>query len=725
MLTGSLPFPGRTPAQLAKQHTLSEPNLNQLSEEDRPIVRKALGKSPGDRFSSCREFIFALRSIGQTEAESSKLPRLGKDLQPFDQRDNDDTKSVSLLDTKHLEDPVICRATQVLSDVKNTIDLSAPSNEKRPTGKSLGFPRVDSTIEDIDTPELKDSMPHGAIPTLFVGVGGMGIRMLRAIRNQANALNPHAGNSMAWLAIDTERETLKAPCDGEHEDCLSSEEKLHIPLRRPNQYREESQALLQWVSRRWLYNIPRSLQTRGFRPLGRIAIVDHADEVFSTLQQRLHWLSTTTCTPADAPRPIRVVILAGMSGGTGGGTIIDLAQAVRSICQEHSQETVIHGVLGSTFHNGSTDSLAAANMYSLLTELTHTQLHGNCGESSPPGLASRYELPQRPFDEIYVIRIPTRSDRTNCDFAMQSIADYLLLESSGTIGLGMDAMRKMPEDSADPTLMCSFSCVNIGQLANSSISIHQQQLINAIVERWKKQGEVNKDNHARHFGDYANSQFAHAVFAHFPVVIDSSNEATDEIENAKRDKTRSEKIKCIANAFLQFIESCGSENTNDQPLLDSPEVLSASNCVVSMVCMILKSNELQEDEVVQRLSDGLSDQVKQILANSSVANPAQVATGALSLLDGGPLRCGFQRRTMLIAPSNQQNIALLDAFIERCPTLSCYRTTVADSHLLREGSHLHPLHLGARLAESYPDIDEAGGRLHTRSDITWHDLRSL
>lgn len=41
MLTGSLPFPGRTPAQLAKQHTLSEPNLNQLSEADQRIVGRA------------------------------------------------------------------------------------------------------------------------------------------------------------------------------------------------------------------------------------------------------------------------------------------------------------------------------------------------------------------------------------------------------------------------------------------------------------------------------------------------------------------------------------------------------------------------------------------------------------------------------------------------------------------------------------------------------------
>ncbi|HKD37726.1 MAG TPA: serine/threonine-protein kinase, partial [Pirellulales bacterium] len=53
MLTGVLPFPGRTAAQLANQHLRSQPQLAALSEADRPIVARALAKTPTERFPSC------------------------------------------------------------------------------------------------------------------------------------------------------------------------------------------------------------------------------------------------------------------------------------------------------------------------------------------------------------------------------------------------------------------------------------------------------------------------------------------------------------------------------------------------------------------------------------------------------------------------------------------------------------------------------------------------
>src|SRR5690606_20508866 len=60
MLTGSLPFPGRTAAQLAKQHTLSPPQLSALPAGDRDVVAKALAKDPNERFPNCRAFVEAL-----------------------------------------------------------------------------------------------------------------------------------------------------------------------------------------------------------------------------------------------------------------------------------------------------------------------------------------------------------------------------------------------------------------------------------------------------------------------------------------------------------------------------------------------------------------------------------------------------------------------------------------------------------------------------------------
>ncbi|TWU21902.1 protein kinase domain-containing protein [Bythopirellula polymerisocia] len=726
MLTGSLPFPGRTPAQLAKQHTLSEPNLCQLSEADQRIVGRALEKQPTARYSSCRDFVSALRSAGKSNNVGSTNSSNHESSQHSSSVASEDTKSLDLSETKHAEVSVVTAATQVLSDITKTCDLSEKTVE-RPQLKALPkrFPRVESTIEDIETPDCDRTTSTESCPTLYIGVGGMGITMLRAIRSRANSHDPETESSRAWLAIDTERDALKSTSDGECHDSLSSDEKLHIPLRRPNEYREESQDLLKWVSRRWLYNIPRSLQTRGFRPLGRIAIVDHAEAVFSALQNRLHWLAMNDHGSENKPRPIRVVLLVGMSGGTGGGTVIDLAQGVRSVCQEFSQEVVIHGVLGTTFHNGSAESLAAANMYSLLTEINHSQLRGNCGECPPPGLASRFELPQRPFDEIYTVAIPMRGDREVYDLTLQSMAEYLLLEADGSIAPVVDALRSVREDSADQTSLRTFSCVNVDHLANSFRSIHQQQLTAAITASWQEQIADESDGDAKCFEQYANSQFAHAVLAHFPRIVARSNDAIEDSESSTQNKIRTDNIQSIAKAFLQFFECNGLPHHADQAMIDSADVASASSQIIDKFCLLFQSKSVPEHELSQELAKLLAQHVCEMTESISIANPPFLAESALTLLEGSPLKCGYRRRTMLITPSDQHDSALLEAFKESCPTLANFQTAVADTYLIREGSELQALYLGARLAETYPDIDEAGGRLHTRNDISWEDLRGV
>src|SRR5260370_12758245 len=60
LLTGSLPFPGKTFAQLLMQHTKQEPDLRLLSATDGQAVGRALSKDPARRFPSCMDFVRAL-----------------------------------------------------------------------------------------------------------------------------------------------------------------------------------------------------------------------------------------------------------------------------------------------------------------------------------------------------------------------------------------------------------------------------------------------------------------------------------------------------------------------------------------------------------------------------------------------------------------------------------------------------------------------------------------
>ncbi len=61
LLTGTPPFPGRTFAELALQHTAREPDLGGLGERDRPVLARALAKVPAQRFPSCTAFVHALK----------------------------------------------------------------------------------------------------------------------------------------------------------------------------------------------------------------------------------------------------------------------------------------------------------------------------------------------------------------------------------------------------------------------------------------------------------------------------------------------------------------------------------------------------------------------------------------------------------------------------------------------------------------------------------------
>ncbi len=77
------------------------------------------------------------------------------------------------------------------------------------------------------------------------------------------------------LLLDTDNRELSSAAHGEDMGQLRPDETLSLPLRKSQDYREDSRRILEWLSRRWLFNIPRSLQTEGLRPLGRLALVDH------------------------------------------------------------------------------------------------------------------------------------------------------------------------------------------------------------------------------------------------------------------------------------------------------------------------------------------------------------------------------------------------------------------------------------------------------------------
>ena len=143
---------------------------------------------------------------------------------------------------------------------------------------------------DVAVPAL-DQLLSSEQPTLYVAAGGVGIQLLCKLRelvasqNEATELN----DAIEAVALDTDRDELREACSGRWKSPLSPDDTLHMPLRLPKSY-DDSPDIHGWVSRRWLYNIPRSLETRGYRPLGRVALVDHCQRVRDLIDKKLQQL---------------------------------------------------------------------------------------------------------------------------------------------------------------------------------------------------------------------------------------------------------------------------------------------------------------------------------------------------------------------------------------------------------------------------------------------------
>ena len=413
MLTGQLPFPGRTPAQLAKQHTQAEPILQALSKHDREVVAKALAKRPEDRFDSCIDFVTALTKTSTTVVSRpvAVAPASGD----VTEEASEETTSSGSLATE---------STPVAVDQPIEMEVEQEQEEQ----DELFLKPADTEFVEVGLPEI--NVEHStALPTLVIGVGGLGVAMLSSTRSVVAGAN--AGESDAfpvnYLAIDTDRESLKtAASDTVDGPCLGTEY-LHIPLRLPKEYGDRSNELLGWVSRRWLYNIPRSLETRGYRPLGRIAAVDHAGKILECIYSKLYELLQV----AKEARKLRVVVLAGSGGGTGSGIAIDIAQAARSMSGDLGVAIEVDGMIGLPERAaGNAESLPTVNSYALLTEVMHAQQFGNVGDSPARGPTSRYEAASAPFDALYWIPIPPRHYRSGYQRVYRSIGVQVLQQAT-------------------------------------------------------------------------------------------------------------------------------------------------------------------------------------------------------------------------------------------------------------------------------------------------------
>jgi eukaryotic-like serine/threonine-protein kinase len=476
MLTGVLPFDGATAAELTLQHLHDEPDLSPLPAKDRYILSRALAKEPSQRFNSCVELIEALQTVREDAAESWTASGT----------------TATAFESAAPTAPVLRgpgRVTELFGD------------------QASGRPREVSTSMLLDVAPLENGaaiklpaleLSEGRFtpsPALVIGVGGAAGEVVKLLRHRiAKQFGDDGVPAIQLLLLDSDAKAIGKALQGDARSALKPDETLALALRRPQEYREQSDRLMRWLSRRWLYNIPRSLRTEGMRPLGRLAFADHSRQVVQRIRMALSRASEPDAMAASSERTAlefrggapRVYVVASISGGAGSGMSLDVGYAVRTALDK--MNAVDAPIVGIFLHAAGRDprhcDLAKVNSYAWLTEYNHLHRAGGAfpGDDScgmPPLPAGR-----RAFDAAYLVdvEIDAEGGETSQDSAAK-IAEYLYLDALTPAQSFLDQCREA-EPAAGVAPLRTFSLSKLAAASDDAVDRVAAVLSHSVVSGW-------------------------------------------------------------------------------------------------------------------------------------------------------------------------------------------------------------------------------------------------
>ncbi len=412
MLTGTLPFRGRTTAQLANEHLQKAPNLESVPPLERPILSKALSKKPQLRFSDCREFINSLERCRTQSADTEETATENSSrVKPRS------TRSTSF--NQPLRPSQIPTQSVPSSEAKEewgSIDFTPPPIAENESSKFPGAGSIqilppmnvlDHQEDDSDESFDLESIPSLAKSTgksLTIGIGGIGIHSLMEMRKLCQQSNPILEDlpQRGFLIIDSDEEAIQNAVASDREGRLPYHCTIHIPLKSPQHYRQSDRVSFTQISRRWVYNIPRSLKTEGVRPLGMLAFLDRANYVFESVREAMAEVARSKGDEA-ASQPIDVHVVTSAHGGTGSAVSAEVGFIVRQIAADFGLAVNLELVLTCAipYSNGAMD-LPIATAIACLTELNHYHKTGGL-HPAIDGLPASSAIHRAPFDHVSLI----------------------------------------------------------------------------------------------------------------------------------------------------------------------------------------------------------------------------------------------------------------------------------------------------------------------------------
>jgi hypothetical protein len=478
MLTGVLPFDGATAAELTLQHLHDDPNLTPLPASDRYIVSRALAKEPTQRYANCTELVEALVTGGKGQAESAS------------------SSAWSVPEVSLESAAPAAPAERRRGPVTEFFGEELAQRPKEITNSMLLAVEPLEATDPVALPPLELPAAAGACrPTVVIGIGGAAGDVLRQLRQRiARQYGEDSLPAVQLLLLDSDPKAIGRALEGDARIALKPEETLSLPLRRPQEYREQSGRLMRWLSRRWLYNIPRSLRTEGMRPLGRLAFADHARQAVQRIRmalsaavdpEGLQASRERTALDFQGPAP-RVYVIAAISGGAGSGMSLDVGYAVRAALEKMG--AVDAPVVGIFLHATGRDprhcDLAKVNSFAWLTEYNHFHRAGgafpgdeSCGLPAMP--AGR-----KAFDSAYLLDLGIEPEDGASLAAAHAIAEYVYLDALTPAQAFFEACRREADLPSGAAPLRTFAVHKIPAASDDAIDRAAATLSREVVLSW-------------------------------------------------------------------------------------------------------------------------------------------------------------------------------------------------------------------------------------------------
>ncbi|MGB7326886.1 MAG: tubulin-like doman-containing protein, partial [Rubripirellula sp.] len=336
-----------------------------------------------------------------------------------------------------------------------------------------------------DLPQIADGQANSqgelVHHALVIGLGGTGAECVRELRHRIAELHVASPLHLHSMVIDTDLSTIHALRLGEVSDRVPKCNSVYTPLRTAHEYRDAGTNRLKSISRRWIYNVPRSGSTEGMRPLGRLALVDHGKMVRERLVASIEEM-VSEC----GSIPPKIYVVGSLAGGTGSGMYIDVVHLLRSMLDDSGLEEVrILSLLSSVgFHIDHANPLALHDAQAALNEIGFFMQVGNGYPGDEGAGWPSVPAARTPLRDLYLI-CGASADQLASN-PVETITEYVWGDSTGCGDLLAAARRYEQSDSPSirkPSIR-SVGVIPLGDRHGVETRVLSPAVVRELLTRW-------------------------------------------------------------------------------------------------------------------------------------------------------------------------------------------------------------------------------------------------